>query len=118
MGKRLDRARDFIRQETQKDSPDPLYFLYGEEGYLLDQAVETIIDTAAGFALRTTFDSPTEAMLTTTDLNTRFVRPATDDIRVEAAVVRGRSQSFSTGRPSWTRTSWSRTFPSGRQDNE
>jgi len=48
----------------------------------------TIIDTAAGFALRTTFDSPTEAMLTTTDLNTRFVRPATGDVRVEAAVVR------------------------------
>ena len=48
----------------------------------------TVIDTAAGFALRTTFDSPTEAMLTTTDLNTRFVRPATGDVRVEAVVVR------------------------------
>ncbi|MFB6118420.1 PaaI family thioesterase [Halosegnis sp.] len=48
----------------------------------------TVIDTASGFALRTTFDSPTEANLTTTDLNTRYVRPATDDIRVEAEVVR------------------------------
>ena len=48
----------------------------------------TIIDTASGFALRTTFDSPTEAALTTTDLNTRYVRPATDDVRVEAEVVR------------------------------
>lgn len=48
----------------------------------------TIIDTASGFALRTTFESPTEAALTTTDLNTRYVRPATDDIRVEAEVVR------------------------------
>lgn len=48
----------------------------------------TIIDTASGFALRTTFDSPTEAALTTTDLNTRYVRPATDDLRVEATVVR------------------------------
>jgi uncharacterized protein (TIGR00369 family) len=48
----------------------------------------TVIDTASGFALRTTFDSPTEAALTTTDLNTRYVRPATDDVRVEAEVVR------------------------------
>ena len=47
MGKRLDRARDFIRQESKKDDPDPLYFLYGEEGYLLDQAVETIVESAA-----------------------------------------------------------------------
>ncbi|MFC7177505.1 PaaI family thioesterase [Halosegnis marinus] len=48
----------------------------------------TVIDTASGFALRTTFDSPREAALTTTDLNTRYVRPATDDLRVEAEVVR------------------------------
>lgn len=48
----------------------------------------TVIDTASGFALRTTFDSPTEAALTTTDLTTRYVRPATDDIRVRADVVR------------------------------
>ena len=48
----------------------------------------TIIDTAYGFALRTTFDDPTDVALTTTDLNTRYVRPATDDVRVEAEVVR------------------------------
>ena len=48
----------------------------------------TIIDTASGFALRTTFDDPTDVALTTTDLNTRYVRPATDDVRVEAEVVR------------------------------
>ncbi|PSP37558.1 PaaI family thioesterase [Halobacteriales archaeon QH_7_65_31] len=48
----------------------------------------TVIDTASGFALRTTFDDPTEVALTTTDLNTRYVRPATDDLRVEAEVVR------------------------------
>jgi len=48
----------------------------------------TVIDTASGFALRTTFETPSEAMLTTTDLNTRYVRPATSDLRVEAEVVR------------------------------
>lgn len=48
----------------------------------------TIIDTASGFALRSTFDDPAAARLTTTDLNVRYVRPARDDLRVEASVVR------------------------------
>jgi DNA polymerase-3 subunit delta len=46
MGKRLDKARDFIRGVKQSD-PAPLYFLYGEEAYMLDRAVEAVIDTAA-----------------------------------------------------------------------
>jgi uncharacterized protein (TIGR00369 family) len=48
----------------------------------------TVIDTASGFALRSTFDDPATAALTTTDLNVRYVRPATSDVRVEAEVVR------------------------------
>ncbi|WP_435195151.1 PaaI family thioesterase [Natronomonas sp. EA1] len=48
----------------------------------------TVIDTASGFALRTTFDEPDGAMLTTTDLNVRYVRPAKQAVRVEAEVVR------------------------------
>ncbi|WP_255149910.1 PaaI family thioesterase [Halorarius halobius] len=48
----------------------------------------TVIDTASGFALRSTFDDPAAAALTTTDLNVRYVRPATSDVRVEAEVVR------------------------------
>ena len=48
----------------------------------------TVIDTASGFALRSTFEDPTTARLTTTDLNVRYVRPARDDLRVEAEVVR------------------------------
>lgn len=48
----------------------------------------TVIDTASGFALRSTFDDPGAAALTTTDLNVRYVRPARDDLRVEATVVR------------------------------
>jgi len=48
----------------------------------------TVIDTASGFALRSTFEDPAAARLTTTDLNVRYVRPARDDLRVEAEVVR------------------------------
>jgi uncharacterized protein (TIGR00369 family) len=48
----------------------------------------TVIDTASGFALRSTFDDPESVRLTTTDLNVRYVRPARDDVRVTADVVR------------------------------
>lgn len=51
----------------------------------------TVIDTASGFALRSTFDDPARAALTTTDLNVRYIRPARDDLRVEAEVVRSGS---------------------------
>ena len=55
----------------------------------------TVIDTASGFALRSTFDDPATARLTTTDLNVRYVRPARNDLRVEAEVVRsGGSMGF------------------------
>ena len=45
MGKRLDKARDFIREVKQSD-PAPLYFLYGEEAYMLDRAVDAVIEAA------------------------------------------------------------------------
>ena len=48
----------------------------------------TVIDTASAFALRTTMDEADDASLTTTDLNVRYVRPARDDVRVAAEVVR------------------------------
>lgn len=48
----------------------------------------TMVDTASGFALRTAFEDPTTAGLTTTDLNVSYLRPATDDLFVEAEVVR------------------------------
>jgi uncharacterized protein (TIGR00369 family) len=51
----------------------------------------TVIDTASGFALRSTFEDPARAALTTTDLNVRYIRPARDDLRVEAEVVRSGS---------------------------
>jgi uncharacterized protein (TIGR00369 family) len=48
----------------------------------------TVIDTVSGFALRTTFDDPMEARLTTTDLNVSYLRPAMGDLRATAEVVR------------------------------
>lgn len=47
-----------------------------------------LIDTASGFALRTTFDDPARTALTTTDLDVSYLRPATADLRVEAKVIR------------------------------
>lgn len=51
----------------------------------------TVIDTASGFALRSTFEEPAREALTTTDLNVRYVRPARNDLRVTAEVVRAGS---------------------------
>jgi uncharacterized protein (TIGR00369 family) len=48
----------------------------------------TVIDSASGFALQTTFDDVGSVALTTTDLNVKYVRPARDDLLVEAEVVR------------------------------
>lgn len=48
----------------------------------------TVIDTASAFALRSTFEDPESVGLTTTDLDVRYVRPARNDLRVEATVVR------------------------------
>ncbi|WP_253741584.1 PaaI family thioesterase [Halorientalis sp. IM1011] len=48
----------------------------------------TLIDTCSAFALRTTMDDPMETTLATTDLDVKYVRPATSDIEVEAAVIR------------------------------
>lgn len=51
----------------------------------------SLVDTASGFALRTTFDDPADARLTTTDLDVSYLRPATGDLRVEAEVIRAGS---------------------------
>ena len=53
----------------------------------------TVIDTASGFALRSTFDDPAGVQLTTTDLNVRAGRTARSD------------PSWSTGRRRGRRTS-------------
>jgi len=48
----------------------------------------TLVDTASGVALRTTFDDPADAALTTTDPNVSYLRPATGDLLADAEVVR------------------------------
>ncbi|MEM4781557.1 MAG: PaaI family thioesterase [Halalkalicoccus sp.] len=48
----------------------------------------TLIDTASGFALRTTFEEPADARLATTDLDVSYLRPATGTLTVEAEVLR------------------------------
>jgi uncharacterized protein (TIGR00369 family) len=47
-----------------------------------------LVDTASGFALRTTAAEPSTARMTTTDLDVSYLRPATGDLRVEAEVIR------------------------------
>lgn len=47
-----------------------------------------LVDTASGFALRTTFDDPGAARLTTTDLDVSYLRPAVGDLTATADVVR------------------------------
>ncbi|MFD1512365.1 PaaI family thioesterase [Halomarina rubra] len=57
----------------------------------------TLVDTASGFALRSVLGP--DARLTTTDMNVRYLRPATNDLRVEADVVRaGRSMGVTEAR--------------------
>jgi DNA polymerase III subunit delta len=46
MGRKLDSARKFFR-ELKKSEPAPVYYVYGEETYMLDEAVDAIIGHAA-----------------------------------------------------------------------
>lgn len=43
MSKQADRAREFLR-EVKSEEPAPVYYIYGEETYLLDQALEAITE--------------------------------------------------------------------------
>lgn len=60
----------------------------GEVNPVHGGVLATLVDTASGFALRTTFDDPRSARLTTTDLDVSYLRPATEDLRATAEVVR------------------------------
>lgn len=54
--------------------------------------VATLLDNAAGTALRTVLDDPATARYATTEMNLSYLRPATGDVRAEARVRRrGRS---------------------------
>ncbi|TYL36812.1 PaaI family thioesterase [Natronococcus pandeyae] len=60
----------------------------GDQGPIHGGITATLVDTASGFVLRTTFDDPLEATLTTTDLDVSYLEPATGNVRIEAEVVR------------------------------
>ena len=60
----------------------------GSRGTIHGGVTATLVDTASGFALRTTFDDPLEPALTTTDLDVTYLRPARSDLRAVAEVVR------------------------------
>jgi len=48
----------------------------------------SLVDTASGMAIQTTFDEFGQTGLTTTDMNVSYVRPARSDVRAVAEVVR------------------------------
>jgi uncharacterized protein (TIGR00369 family) len=51
-------------------------------------ATATVVDTCSAFALRTVLEDPMNTTLATTDLDVKYVRPATSDITVDAEVIR------------------------------
>ncbi|TSD14862.1 PaaI family thioesterase [Haloglomus irregulare] len=50
--------------------------------------VATLLDHAAGAALRTTLEDPLSTPHASTDLNVSYLRPADDDLTAEATVLR------------------------------
>lgn len=50
--------------------------------------IASVIDNATSMALRTTFEDPETAALTTTNLDVNYLRPATDDVTAAATVRR------------------------------
>lgn len=50
--------------------------------------IATIIDTAGGTALRSTFEEPREARMTTVDLDVRYLRAVRGDVTCTVEVVR------------------------------
>ncbi|MFB6143523.1 MAG: PaaI family thioesterase [Halorientalis sp.] len=57
-------------------------------GTLHGGVTATVVDTCSAFALRTELDDPMGTTLATTDLDVKYVRPATADLHTEAEVVR------------------------------
>lgn len=79
----IERGRVEMRVPANEDLRNP-----GPGGSVHGGIAATLIDTASGFALRTTFEDPTNARLATTDLDVSYLRPATGDLAVEAEVLR------------------------------
>jgi len=67
----------------------------GSQGTIHGGVTASLVDTASGFALRTTFPDPTDPALTTTDLDVTYLRPARSDLTIEAEVLRaGESMGY------------------------
>ncbi|QLD90077.1 PaaI family thioesterase [Natronomonas salina] len=60
-------------------------------GVMQGGVVATLIDHAGGAAIRTTLDEPDSTPHASTELNVSYVRPASDDLRAEATVIRSGS---------------------------
>lgn len=75
------RVRMAVPSDEKLRNPEPGETIHGG-------IAATLIDTASGFALRTTFENPSTARLATTDLDVSYLRPATGDLAVEAEVLR------------------------------
>lgn len=65
-------------------NPDPV-----GTGYLHGGVLSMLAEVAGGVALLTLFEDPEAADVVTTDIDTTFVRPATEDVHAVAEVVRG-----------------------------
>jgi uncharacterized protein (TIGR00369 family) len=59
-----------------------------DAGALHGGILATLVDTASGMAIQTTFDEFGQTGLTTTDMSVSYVRPGRSDVRVVAEVVR------------------------------
>ncbi|MFD1587406.1 PaaI family thioesterase [Halorientalis brevis] len=83
-----------VSLETLEDGRAVMELPYQEKltnwvtGTIHGGVTATVVDTCSAFALRTCVDDPMNTTLATTDLNVKYVRPATSDITVEAEVIR------------------------------
>ncbi|MFC6717995.1 PaaI family thioesterase [Natrialbaceae archaeon GCM10025810] len=82
----LEDGRAILSIERDEDFENPV----GNDGHdpVHGGIVATLIDTSSAFALRSTFEDPDRARLTTVDLNVSYLRPALGDLRAEAEVIR------------------------------
>ena len=83
-----------VSLETLEDGRAVMELPYQEKltnwvtGTIHGGVTATVVDTCSAFALRTRMDDPMNTTLATTDLDVKYVRPATSDLTVEAEVIR------------------------------
>lgn len=83
-----------LELESVEDGRAVMKLPYREElanpdaGAIHGGILATLVDTASGMAIQTTFEEFGRTGLTTTDMSVSYVRPARSDVIVEAEVVR------------------------------